>query len=380
MTDAVGNHSIESDTTRRIAALSRNDKFFHVVLAQQFDRTAIEQLCRLADMIRAIAGSRQGTQFLRTLLSHRRAMLYFIQPSTRTFLSFTAACQVLGMPYNDVRDRSTSSESKGESEDDTIRVLSQYFDLIIMRHPGEGFAEHVANILNDMPRTIPVINGGSGKDQHPTQALLDIYTLMRSFTVSGDAAATSNAHQSREARPLEARYSRNPFVGKTVAFVGDLKRGRTVRSLTYLLCRYPGVRLLFVAPPELRIGEDILGYVRRHDVEFEIGEDLREHLPECDAVYMTRLQDEWDVDGESKKIDYDRFSLSADAAASFKPGLAILHPLPRRNELDQRLDTLPQAKYWDQVRNGMWMRSAMIASIFNVDLAIRDHYHAYYTF
>ena len=247
-------------------------------------------------------------------------------------------------------------------------------------NPDEGFAEHVANMLNDMPRTIPVINGGSGKDQHPTQALLDIYTLMRSFTESADVQTTSTAHRPREARPLEARYSRNPFAGKTVAFVGDLKRGRTVRSLTYLLCRYPGVRLLFVAPPELRIGEDILSYVRRHDIEFEIGDDLRDHLSECDAVYMTRLQDEWDVDGESKKIDYDRFSLSADAAPSFKPGLAILHPLPRRKELDQRLDTLPQAKYWDQVRNGMWMRAAMIASIFNVDLAIPAHYHAYYTF
>ena len=100
----------QADTDRRVAALNRRDKPFHVVLAQQFDRTTIEQLCQLADMIRAIGNPRQGTQFLRTLLSHRRAMLYFIQPSTRTFLSFTAACQVVGMPYNEVRERSTSSE------------------------------------------------------------------------------------------------------------------------------------------------------------------------------------------------------------------------------------------------------------------------------
>lgn len=367
MTDAVGNHSIESDTTRRIAALSRNDKFFHVVLAQQFDRTAIEQLCRLADMIRAIAGSRQGTQFLRTLLSHRRAMLYFIQPSTRTFLSFTAACQVLGMPYNDVRDRSTSSESKGESEDDTIRVLSQYFDLIIMRHPQEGFAEHVANMLNQSTRPIPVINGGSGKDQHPTQALLDIYTLFRSFSGTQESL-------------IERRYLQNPFAGKTVAFVGDLQRGRTVRSLTYLLCKYPGIRLLFVSPPELQIGDDMLEYVNRNQIEFEVCDDLRSRVGECDAIYMTRLQDEHDLAGESKKIDYYKFSLTSDLASSFKHNLAILHPLPRRHELDTKLDTLPQAKYWDQVRNGMWMRAALIASIFNVDIAIRDHYHAYYSY
>ena len=106
----------------------------------------------------------------------------------------------------------------------------------------------------------------------------------------------------------------------------------------------------------------------------------RTHIGDCDAVYMTRLQDEWDVEGESKAIDYDRYSMTSEMAKEFKPGLAILHPLPRRAELDQRLDVVPQAKYWAQVRNGMWMRAAVIASILNVDIAIRDHYQAYYTF
>lgn len=357
----------QPDTAHRIAALNRNDKPFHVVLAQQFDRPTVDQLCQLADMIRSIGGSRQGSQFLQTSLSHRRAMLYFIQPSTRTFLSFTAACQIVGMRYSSVRDRSTSSEVKGESEDDTVRTFSQYFDLIIMRHPLEGFAEHVANMLNEMPRTIPVINAGSGKDQHPTQALLDIYTLYRAF---------ADPRAARE----EPRYTRNVFAGKTIAFVGDLKRGRTVRSLTYLLCRYPGVRLVFVSPPQLRIGDDILDYISRLGIEHEFSDDVRSSIGEYDAIYMTRLQDEHDVAGESKSIDYHAYSLTYEMAKDFKPGLAILHPLPRRNELDQRLDALPQAKYWAQVRNGMWMRSALMASVFNVDVAIRDHYHAYYTF
>ena len=373
--------TLQIDTAHRVAALNRNDRPFHVVLAQQFDRDTIDQLCHSADMIRSIGASRQGTQFLRTLLSHRRAMLYFIQPSTRTFLSFTAACQILGMPYNEVRDRATSSEVKGESEDDTIRVLSQYFDLIILRHPGEGFAEHVADLLNAMPRTIPVINGGSGKDQHPTQALLDIYTLSRAFSeVAAPSGAEAPGKLKPDARGQPMRYSRNLFAGKTIAFVGDLKRGRTVRSLTYLLCRYPGVRLLFVSPPQLQIGEDILDYVSRHDIEYEVSEDLRSHIGDCDAVYMTRLQDEWDVAGESKSIDYSRYSLTYEMARDFKPGLAILHPLPRRHELDERLDALPQAKYWGQVRNGMWMRAALTASIFNADVAIRDHYYNYYTY
>lgn len=390
-TDAAPESAKTTDTAHRVAALNRNDRPFHMVLAQQLDRQVIEQLCGLADMIRSIGSSRQGTQFLRTMLSHRRAMLYFIQPSTRTFLSFTAACQIVGMPFNEVRDRSTSSEVKGESEEDTIRVLSQYFDLIIMRHPAEGFAEHVASLLNEMPRTIPVINGGSGRDQHPTQALLDIYTLFRCFTdPQGNEPRTTARAESpgsespREPKPAArgtiARYSGNPFAGKTIIFAGDLKRGRTVRSLTYLLCRYPGVRLVFVAPPELQIGEDIVEYVSRHGIEYDLGDDLRAHIADCDAVYMTRLQDEWDVSGESKAIDFDRYSLTYDMAKSFKPNLAIMHPLPRRHELDQRLDVLPQAKYWDQVRNGMWMRAALIASIFNVDTAIREHYHAYYSF
>ncbi|MDO8632711.1 MAG: aspartate carbamoyltransferase [Phycisphaerales bacterium] len=366
-TQALRSDSVQTDSAHRVAALNRNDRPFHAVLAQQFDRTCVEQMCQLADMIRSIGGARQGSQFLRTLLGHRRAMLYFIQPSTRTYLSFTAACQIVGMPYSSVRDRSTSSEVKGESEDDTVRTFGQYFDLIIMRHPMEGFAEHVATMFNGMPRTIPVINAGSGKDQHPTQALLDIYTLYRAF---GDPQAARG----------EPRYTRNPFAGKTIAFVGDLKRGRTVRSLAYLLCRYPGVRLLFVAPPELRIGEDILDYVSRNDIEYELADDLRTHIRECDAVYMTRLQDEHDVAGESKKIDYRAYSLAYEMAGEFKPTLAIMHPLPRRHELDERLDALPQAKYWQQVRNGMWMRSALIATIFNVDTAIRDHYQAYYTF
>ena len=382
----------QSDTARRVAALNRNEKAFHVVLAQQFERQAIEQLCQLADMIRSISGSRQGTQFLRTLLSHHRAMLYFIQPSTRTFLSFAAACQVMGIPFNDVRDRSTSSEVKGESEDDTIRVLSQYFDLIIMRHPGEGFAEHVAGMLNEMPRTIPLINAGSGKDQHPTQALLDIYTLFRCFA-SSHAQGSAHGRQAGEANQpsgevapaagklaLPGRYTRGLFAGKTIAFVGDLKRGRTVRSLTYLLCRYPGVRLLFVSPPQLQIEGDIVDYMQRHGIEYETSDDLRAHIGDCDAVYMTRLQDEWDVDGESKAIDYNSFSLTLEMADSFKKDLVIMHPLPRRHELDERLDTLPQAHYWNQVRNGMWMRAALIASVFNVDTSIRDHYQAYYAY
>ncbi|MCP4246714.1 MAG: aspartate carbamoyltransferase [bacterium] len=355
----------ELPTAHRVALLSRDDRLYHLILAQQIDRELIEQLCRLAEMIRAVAEARQGAQFLRTLLGHKRAMLYFIQPSTRTFLSFAAACQILGLPYNEVRNSSTSSEIKGETEDDTIRVLSQYFDLIIMRHPEEGFAERMAHMLNRMRRSIPLVNGGSGKDQHPTQALLDIYTLFRCMS----AAPGERPHPD---------FSGNPFDGKTIAFVGDLKRGRTVRSLAYLLSRYERVKLLFVSHPELQIGTDILEYLEGRRVEHELLGDLRPIVGQCDAVYMTRLQDEWDTAGESKSIDYSRYALTADMADQFRPNLVIMHPLPRRHELDKELDNDPRARYWDQVRNGMWMRAAIIATIFNIDARIIDHYHSYY--
>lgn len=353
-------------TSQRVAQLNRNDRPLHVILSQQFNRECIEQLCRLSEMVRRICDDREGSQFMRTTLSHKRAMLYFIQPSTRTFLSFAAACQILGMPYNEVRNPSTSSEVKGETEDDTVRVLSQYFDMIVIRHPQEGFAERMALMLNQMRRTLPIINGGSGKDQHPTQALLDIYTLYRAFALRGAE------------RGVPPRFPVDFFQGKTIAFVGDLKRGRTVRSLAYLLCRYAGLKMLFVAPPQLMIGDDILEYVARYGIEYEIHHDLRPVIAQCNAVYMTRLQDEWDTHGESKTIDYGRYTISADMAADFKPDLAIMHPLPRRHEVDPRLDSFPQAKYWEQVRNGMWMRAALMAYIFGVDTPIIDHYHSYY--
>jgi len=352
-------------TSHRVSLLSHDGRLFHVILAQQFDRELIDKLCCLSEMIRSIAESRQGSDFLRRQLCHKRAMLYFVQPSTRTFLSFAAACQIMGMPYNEVRDPSTSSEVKGESESDTVRVLSQYFDTIVMRHPAEGFAEAMAHRLNDMRRTIPLVNGGSGKDQHPTQALLDIYTLHRSM---GRSLLS----------PGKPSFAGNPFEGKTIAFVGDLKRGRTVRSLVYLLTRYPGVRMLFIAPDELQIGEDILEYIQRMDVPHDFRDTLESSVPECDAIYMTRLQDEHDRQGESQRIDYSRFHLTLAMAAKFKPELAILHPLPRRHEVDVALDTDPRAKYWEQVQNGMWMRAGLMSYIFNVDAAIIDHYYRDY--
>ena len=158
------------------------DNPFHVLFSQQFDRRSLDLLCQVAEKARMIHKDRvEGRKFLKSLLFGTYALNFFHQPSTRTFLSFQTAQEVLGMGIRDIRDPSTSSEAKGETLEDSIRTFSSYFDLIIMRHENEQAAELGAWVLNKSDRRIPIINAGSGKDQHPTQALTDVYTLYKSF-------------------------------------------------------------------------------------------------------------------------------------------------------------------------------------------------------
>ncbi len=336
--------------SQKAPLFGRGRRLYHALIAQQFDRPMLERLCELATKIRQIAKTRGGLLFLQDLLREKRAMLYFAQPSTRTFLSFYNAGQLVGLHLAEVRDTATSSEIKGESPEDSVRTFSSYVDMIIMRHPVGGFAERIAWLLSNTDRPVPVINAGSGKDQHPTQALLDIYTLQRSFEQRGG------------------------IDGKRVVFVGDLARGRTVRSLAWLLTQYRDVQQVFVAPPELQIGQDILAALDHAGVHYELTSDFAQTLPAADAVYMTRIQDEWDQAGESGRIDTSRFQLRAEHLALMKPDAAILHPLPRRAEIAAEIDADPRAMYWRQVRNGMWIRAALLLVIAERD-GEADRYH-----
>jgi aspartate carbamoyltransferase catalytic subunit len=328
---------------------SRDEHIFHIIMSQQFDRKSLDDICELTTKIRGISKGNRGVLYLQSLLQGKRAMLYFVQPSTRTFLSFMAACQILGMQCSEVRDTSTSSEMKGESQEDTVRTFSSYVDLVVMRHPQAGFAERIAFILNQTSRPVPIINAGSGKDQHPTQALLDIYTLHRSFENFGG------------------------IDGKRIAFVGDLRRGRTVRSLSYLLRNYSGVKLYFVAPPELQMEDDLKQYLSEQQVTFEETNNLKEVIPAVDAVYMTRIQDEYDEAGESKRIDYSAFHFKKEYLKILPPNAIIMHPLPRRAEIPVEIDADKRAIYWRQVRNGMWVRVTLIATIFQKDRDIKAY-------
>ena len=320
---------------------------YHTLFAQQFDRPLLERLCALANRIRFINKSREGSAYLKGVLAHKRAMLYFSQPSSRTFLSHLAACQILGITAGSVRDAATSSEFKGESKEDSIRTFSSYFDMVIMRSPERGLAERMAWELSNGDRPIPILNAGSGKDQHPTQALLDVYTLLRSFEEKGG------------------------LDGRTVVFCGDLMRGRTVRSLSYLLTNFRDVKQVFVAPQELQVPADVVMVLARKGVDFEVCDSLRDAVPNADAVYMTRIQDEWDgAKGASAKIDTSRFKFGAEELRLLKPDGCIMHPLPRRDEIATCCDRDPRAMYWRQMRNGMWIRAALIAATFGYERAI----------
>lgn len=322
----------------------------HTLIAQQFTRAQLEELCELATKIRRIAKRREGANFLKTLLSDKRAMLYFAQPSSRTYLSHNAACQILGLDTMDVRDSKTSSEVKGETPEDTVRTFSSYVDMIIMRHPVGGFAERVAWMLSNTNRPIPVLNAGSGADQHPTQALLDIYTLERSFEKTGG------------------------IDGKSVAFVGDLLRGRTVRSLAWLLTLYNDVKIYFVAPEQLQIGDDVLELLDAAGMAYETTSDFSTVMPRADALYMTRIQDEWDADGESSTIDTSAYCINEEHLDILKETAVIMHPLPRRKEISTDIDNDPRAIYWRQMRNGMWARAALILTTFERQDEVNRYY------
>lgn len=325
----------------------------HTLIAQQFSREQIEELCELATKVKRINKRRDGANFLKSLLSDKRAMLYFAQPSSRTYLSHNAACQILGLDTMDVRDQKTSSEVKGETPEDTIRTFSSYVDMIIMRHPVGGFAERVAWMMAHTGREIPVLNAGSGADQHPTQALLDIYTLQRSFEkIDG-------------------------IDGKHIAFVGDLARGRTVRSLAWMLALYKDMTLYFIAPESLQIGQDILDLLDEAGTKYVVTQDFASVMPVADAIYMTRIQDEWDVEGESSTTDASDYHIGAEHMDTIKDTCAILHPLPRRQEISTEIDNDPRAVYWRQMRNGMWIRAALILTTFGREDEVNQYYNDY---
>ncbi len=340
----------DSDARKRV--LHRQGRTFHVLLSQQFGRPDIESLCDTATAIRRLDRHREGRSFLRSVLAGQRIMQLFSQPSTRTAQSFLAAAEKLGASSQMVTDLSTSSFAKGESVEDAVRTLSSFFDAIVVRHHEDDFAKRAAWALSRSHRPIPVISAGSGHSQHVTQSLLDVYTLRYSFAERGG------------------------IDGKTLLVIGDISRNRAARSLAYLMTKFDQPRVYFVSPKEFVPERDLLAYLEKHGIEVKVHETLegmlREHGRRIDAIYVTRLQQEWDKGGPPAELgSSDPYVLKAQYRDLIRPDCVIMHPLPRVNELPDEWEDHPGFVVWRQVRNGMWIRAALFALVHGADEEIR---------
>ncbi len=267
--------------------------------------------------------------------SKKLATLFF-EPSTRTRLSFEAAMYELGGNVLGFSEAQSSSSSKGESVADTVKIVSIYADIIAMRHPKEG-----APLVASMNADVPVINAGDGGHNHPTQTLADLLTISR---------------------------EKGTFDGLTVGFCGDLKFGRTVHSLIGALSRYKNTRFILISPSELTVPEYIKKEIlQANNIEFIETTDLEKYMPQLDILYMTRVQKERFFNEQDYIRLKDSYILTPEKLTNAKKDLCILHPLPRVNEISVAVDRDPRAKYFEQARNGKYIRMALILKLLEVE-------------
>ncbi len=294
----------------------------HVVESQQFTvpllREFFERTRRMEEIVR-----RGGTMDY-----HDRILAcLFYEPSTRTRFSFESAMYRLGgKVVSTEHAKEFSSEIAGERLEDTIRIIGNFSDVIVLRHTETDGARRAAAVS-----PVPVISAGDGKGgQHPTQALLDLYTIYK------------------ERRSLD---------GLKVAFIGALDQGRTARSLTYLLSKYDRVKLFFAAPPGMQMKPDILAHLEENDVWYSLESDPAAVLPEADVVYQTRIDRER-LSGSA--IDLRKFNINREVLSRMKEQAIIMHPLPRSVEIDPEVDGDPRAAYFKQTQNGLYVRMALL--------------------
>ncbi|MBO5611028.1 MAG: aspartate carbamoyltransferase [Prevotella sp.] len=259
----------------------------------------------------------------------------FFEPSTRTRLSFETAVNRLGGRVIGFTDAKTSSQAKGETLKDTIMMVSNYADLIVMRHPQEGAARYASEISK-----VPIVNAGDGSNQHPTQTMLDLYTIYQ---------------------------TQGTLDNLTITMVGDLKYGRTVHSLLEAM-HFFNPRFKFVACEELRMPEQYKQYCKQLGIEYEETTEFSEDIiNQTDILYMTRVQRE----RFSDLMEYERvknvYTLTASMLQGCKPNMRVLHPLPRVTEIAQDVDDTPQAYYFEQARNGLYARQAIICRALGID-------------
>ncbi|MBS4055794.1 MAG: aspartate carbamoyltransferase [Bacteroidetes bacterium] len=265
-----------------------------------------------------------------TILNGKVIASLFFEPSTRTRLSFESAVQQLGGSIVGFSSAATSSVQKGETLKDTILTVSNYSDLIVMRHNIDGSARYASEVAS-----VPIINAGDGANQHPTQCLLDLYSI---------------------------RKTQGTLDNLDIAFVGDLKYGRTVHSLTMALSLF-NTRFHLVSPPELKLPSAVKRHIKEANLKYEQYTDFMDVIPACDIIYMTRIQRERFPD----PLDYEKvknaYILENAMLANSKENVKVLHPLPRVNEINEDVDSNPKAYYFQQALNGVFVRQALVASI-----------------
>lgn len=263
-----------------------------------------------------------------TFLSDKVIACIFFEPSTRTRLSFETASNRLGARVIGFSDAANTSVRKGESLKDTIKMVSNYADLIVMRHPIEGSARYASEVAS-----VPVINAGDGANQHPTQTLLDLYTI---------------------------RQTQGRLDNIDINMVGDLKYGRTVHSLLQAMSHFSPT-FTFTSPEELMMPKEYKDFLDEKGIPYKETSELTQHLDTTDILYMTRIQQERFTD----PMEYDKvknvYSLNSSMLANVKPNMKILHPLPRLQEITEDVDETPYAYYFKQAENGMYVRMAIIS-------------------
>jgi aspartate carbamoyltransferase catalytic subunit len=297
-----------------------------IISVRQFSRENLDHIFAVADEMRAIVKRVGSTDLLK---GHVLACVFY-EPSTRTSSSFVAAMSRLGgsvIPINEVR---YSSVTKGESLPDTIRTLESYADVIVLRHPEVGASQVAAEYARK-----PIINAGDGVGEHPTQALLDLYTIQSEL---------------------------GSIDGLHVAMVGDLRYGRTVHSLARLLCLYD-VKMTFVSPEILRLPLDVMNDIKAHNRPTHETYDVHEITSQVDVLYVTRVQRERFADQAQYEAVKDYYVITPELMQAAKEKMIVMHPLPRVSEISYALDDDPRAAYFRQMENGMYIRMALLASV-----------------
>ena len=318
----------------------------HILSIDQFDRSDIEKLFAVADKLEPFASKEKITRVLEGAILGNM----FFEPSTRTRISFGASFNLLGGNVREITEVGSSSLAKGESLADTAQVLSGYSDIIVLRHPENGSVQKFADASR-----VPVINAGDGSNEHPSQALLDLYTIEKELSLNN-----KNLDNLR------------------IALVGDLKYGRAVHSLCKILSKFSNVNMNLVSPGELRLPEDLLNQLNEAGVSVIQTENLEEGISEVDIIYVTRVQEERFKNKEDANKYRGLLSLNQSIyTANCEPNTVIMHPLPRdsrsdANELDRDLYENPNLAIFRQADNGVVIRMAIFALVLGVENKILE--------